>query len=420
MEEEKNVCCKDGTCDLCTKSEKDKVVDDGERINISIKDKPSESEKMSVISEIDKEKIKSEVKSIERKRDNKKSRNFRKEKSNMSKNNKKSPVNKALVFVLVAVIGASVIAGIMAVNFFNEFKGDKISKDVFDGVEVVELDDQTWVLQTEPKVMAEVITSEDCGEDCNVNDVTTFLKVQIPTLEIKEVDVTNSGFDLKYVPAIVFDENVTKTDFYSRANDLFTEENGKYVLQTAQLDFPVKQLGEMTDDTGFTVGDANAKVSVIAVTDFGCAECAVANPILDKFEVEYKNKAKFTYKIYTNVEDEKLMNVSLAAFCADEQGKFDAYADNLFVRQTNWMAFEGDVTNVLGNYAASLRLDKVKFDECLSSKKYEDKVKEMNKEIMDYGFTSIPVYFVDGERIDGVPTYEGMGAIMKSAASSTN
>ena len=85
-------------------------------------------------------------------------------------------------------------------------------------------------------------------------------------------------------------------------------------MQVAQLDlFPIKQIGEMTDDTGFTVGSEDAQVSVIAVTDFGCSECAVANPILDKFEVEYKNKAKFTYKIYTDVEDEKLMSVSMAS-----------------------------------------------------------------------------------------------------------
>ncbi len=419
MEEEKKVCCEDGTCSLCTKKEEIETTDNNSEKNV-IEEKSHENKKVTAISEADKEKIKEEVKKVEkRKKQNNNSRDFKMDRLKKA-DNKKSPVNKALILVLIVVIAASIVAGVMAVNFFNEFKGDKISKKMFEGTEVVELDGQTWILETEPKVIVKVFTSADCGEDCNVDDIVSFLKIQMPTLEVKEIDVASSDVDFKYVPAFAFDENVIETDFYSRAEELFTEENGKYFLQVAQIDFSVKQLAEMSDDIGFMVGSKDAGVSVIAVTDFGCKECAIANPILDKLEVEYKNKAKFTYKIYTDVENEKMMSVSMAAFCADEQDKFDAYADNLFARQGAWMAIEGDLTTVLGNYAANLRLDKAKFNECLTSKKYEDDLVEMNKEIMDYGFTSVPVYFIAGERIDGVPTYEGVGAIMKKVVNATN
>ncbi|MCK4636056.1 MAG: thioredoxin domain-containing protein [Candidatus Moranbacteria bacterium] len=415
IKEEKS-CCDDGTCSLCIKNkeikteedlgndkyfEKEKIIDEDESENEEQTDE-NESEE---VEDVDEKIV------TEKKKDKKDFGKFKREKI------KKNPVNKILTVVLAMVIIASVVAGIMAFSFFNRFKSDKISKDIFDNEQVIEFEGETWTLQTEPKVIVEVFSSEDC-ENCVDEDVISFLKIQIPTLEVKKIDVKKdeSNVDLKYIPAFVFDDNITKTDFYNRAEELFTEENGEYVLQTAQLGFPIgEQLGEMTDEKGFMVGSEDAKVSVIAVTDFGCEECAIANPILDKLEVEYKNKAKFTYKIFTDVEDEKLMNVSMAVFCADEQDKFDAYSDTIFARQSAWQTFEGDLTNVLTNYAVNLRLDKAKFGECLSNKKYESQIKEMNKEIMDYGFTSVPVYFVDGERIDGVPTYEGMGAMLKKA-----
>lgn len=392
-EKEKKACCDDGTCSLCLRKKE---------IKKEIENKSDEFVRN----------IKKKRSSIEYPID------FKQKISNdklNSMNKKKHTVNKALVFVLSAVIMASVVAGVMAMNFFNNFRSDKISKDMFENKEVVELDGQTWVLKTEPKVVVEVITSTNCGENCNVDNIISFLKIQIPTLEVKETDFASNDIDLKYTPAFVFDENITKTDFYSRAKDLFTEENGKYVLQTAQLGFSVEQLGKMTNDSGFTVGDESADVSVISIIDFGCEECAVANPVLNKLETEYKGKVKFNYKIYTDMEDERMINVSLAAFCADEQDDFDAYADNLFTRQSAWMDVEGDLVTVLENYAAKLNLNKADFSECLSSKKYESEIEKMNKEIMDYGFTSVPVYFIDGERIDGVPTYNEMGAIMKSA-----
>lgn len=419
--EEKKACCDDGTCSLCVKKEEIKKEIENKSDEFDrVKEESRKSDKI-VITETEKEKIKKEIRNIKKKRSSKeypidfKQKIFNDKLNSMSK--KKHTVNKALVFVLSVVIVASVVAGVMAMNFFNNFRSDKISKDMFENKEVVELDGQTWVLKTEPKVVVEVVTSADCGEDCKVDDVISFLKVQLPTLEVKEMDAESSDINLKYVPTFVFDENITKTDFYSRAKELFVEENGKYVLQTAQLGFSVEQLGVITDEIGFTVGDKSADVSVIAVTDFGCEECAVANPVLDKLETEYKGKAKFNYKIYTDMEDARMVNISLAAFCADDQDKFDAYFDNIFARQSAWMAVEGDLVTVLENYAAKLNLNGTEFSECLTSKKHEDKLKEVNKEIMDYGFTSVPVYFVDGERIDGVPTYEGMDAIMKNAIS---
>ncbi len=394
-----------------SEEKKDEFIENEDNLKEDSNVKDTSSKKELVIDEKDEEMIKEEVKKVKEKRKTNHLKSFKKDKAS-EKNIKNHPINKFLVLLLFVVIAAVVVAGYMALSYFNVFKGDKISRTMFEGTEVVELDGQTWILQDEVKVTAEVFTSADC-EECNVEGLISLLKKEMPTIEITEKSVEDGATEINYVPAVFFDENITKTDFYNRAKDLFTEENGKYVLHTAQLGFPVKSLGELTDDIGFTVGDEDAGVSVIAVTDFGCEKCVVANPVLDKLEVEYRNEAKFTYKVYTDTEDERMMSVSMAAFCADEQGEFDAYADNLFARQSAWMAVEGDLTTVLENYATNLKLDKAKFSECLTSKKYEDDLVEMNKEIMDFGFTSVPVYFIDGERIDGVPTYEEMSTMLK-------
>jgi hypothetical protein len=243
---------------------------------------------------------------------------------------------------------------------------------------------------------------------------------QIPTLEVEEIDVNSAknSADLKYIPAFIFDENITKTNFYQRAEELFTEKNGQYVFQATQVGFPVgQQLADLPTENSFEVGAENSAVVVFGVVSVDGEKSAIANPILDKFEVNYKNKVKFAYKIATDLTDEKSMLVSSAVFCADEQNGFDAFSDILFARQTKWKAIEttNDLVPVLAGYAVSSKLNKANFEECLSSGKYSEKVKEMSQEIADYGLTSAPIYFVNGEVIKGVPTYEGMKVVIDKA-----
>lgn len=324
-----------------------------------------------------------------------------------------------LIFIIVILLGIIGVAGFMGYQYYNNLVNNTVAKDIFKDAQVVELDDGgIWVHQNEPKVTLKVFSSSDCV-DCVDDEVVNFLQAQIPTLEIEMIDIKETEYteNLKYIPAFIFDENIIKTDFYTRAEELFSEVNGQYIFKSAQVGFPIgEQLEKLPTDTGFVVGAQDGGTVVLGVTDFGCEKCAIANPILDKFEIDYRTKVKFVYKIATDTTDEKMMSVSMAAFCADEQNGFDVFSDILFSRQAKWMAIETleELDPILAGYAASSRLNKVNFIECLSSEKYKEDVIKMSQEIEEYGLTGAPIYFVNDKIVKGVPTYEEFKVVLDS------
>ena len=78
-----------------------------------------------------------------------------------------------------------------------------------------------------------------------------------------------------------------------------------------------------------------------------------------------------------------------AAECAGEQAKFWEYHDTLFASQNgeNQGAFSKDN---LKKFAADLKLDTAKFNQCLDSGKYTDKVKKSNDDASQLGVSSTP------------------------------
>lgn len=84
-----------------------------------------------------------------------------------------------------------------------------------------------------------------------------------------------------------------------------------------------------------------------------------------------------------------------AAECAGEQAKFWEYHDALFANQKgeNQGAFSKDN---LKKFAADLNLDTAKFNECLDSSKFADKVKKSNDDAAQLGVSSTPTILLNG------------------------
>jgi cyclophilin family peptidyl-prolyl cis-trans isomerase len=89
-----------------------------------------------------------------------------------------------------------------------------------------------------------------------------------------------------------------------------------------------------------------------------------------------------------------------AAECAAEQGKFWDYHDKLFASQNgeNQGAFSQDN---LKKFAADLKLDTAKFNQCLDSGKYADKIKQSNDAAGQLGVNSTPTILINGVYIPG-------------------
>jgi len=105
-------------------------------------------------------------------------------------------------------------------------------------------------------------------------------------------------------------------------------------------------------------------------------------------------KLKFVYRYMAFLGDESQWAAE-AAECAGEQSKFWEYHDTLFASQNgeNQGAFSKDN---LKKFAADLKLDTAKFNQCLDNGKYTDKIKQSNDDASKLGVSSTPTILLNG------------------------
>ena len=101
------------------------------------------------------------------------------------------------------------------------------------------------------------------------------------------------------------------------------------------------------------------------------------------------------------------MPAALAANCAHEQGKFWEYHDNLFKNQE---ALEADN---LKKYAADLKLDTKKFNDCFDSKKYQSAIQQDMTEGNADGVSGTPAFFVNGRLLSGAQPFSAFEPLLK-------
>ena len=124
-----------------------------------------------------------------------------------------------------------------------------------------------------------------------------------------------------------------------------------------------------------------------------------ATDVVRQIEDEYikTGKIKFVYR-YMAFLGEESQWAGEAAECAGEQGKFWDYHDKLFTSQKgeNQGAFSKDN---LKKFAADLKLDTAKFNQCLDSGKFADKIKKSNDDAHLAGVQGTPTVFINGIQI---------------------
>lgn len=114
---------------------------------------------------------------------------------------------------------------------------------------------------------------------------------------------------------------------------------------------------------------------------------------------EYKDKVLFTYKQFPLSFHPQANNAALASECAHEQGKFAEYAENLFLRQDEWSKTEG--VQKFKDYAVRFGMKSVQFNQCLDSKKYQDKVNADTEEGKRFGVNGTPGTFINDQFVNG-------------------
>lgn len=167
-----------------------------------------------------------------------------------------------------------------------------------------------------------------------------------------------------------------------------------------------------------TLGNPNAKVTLIMYEDFQCPFCGAVTgleldspsmkPVMDylkksdptwtPFMPEIINnyvkngQVLFVYRDFTFLGPESV-KASEAARCAGDQGKFWEYYNYLYSHQDG--ENKGSFADPkLKSFAQALNLDTSSFDKCLDSGKYTQAVTDSNKEGSTAGVTGTPKGFI--------------------------
>lgn len=145
------------------------------------------------------------------------------------------------------------------------------------------------------------------------------------------------------------------------------------------------------------LGPESATVTLEEFSDFQCPACKAAHPIVQEVLTTFGDRIKFSYFHFPLVQiHTQAFRASLAAECANDQGKFWEYHDMLFDKQPSFSRDD------LVAYATQLELSidgASGFAACLDSRAKDDVVRADMSEGDKRGIGGTPTFFVNGEAV---------------------
>ena len=171
-------------------------------------------------------------------------------------------------------------------------------------------------------------------------------------------------------------------------------------LPTEQPRPPVK----ISADNDPIIGDPNAPITIIEFSDFQCPFCARFHvQTLPSIYEEYidQGKVKLVFRdfpiqsIHPNA-----LPASIAAECANDQGRFKEMHDKLFENQNDWNKKETTAAlSMFIQYAEEIEIEKNEFESCLTSGKHINDIRKDLDDGREYGVTGTPGFFVGNDEI---------------------
>jgi protein-disulfide isomerase len=175
---------------------------------------------------------------------------------------------------------------------------------------------------------------------------------------------------------------------------------------------PVATVPPGVVQNGQVLGQASAPVTIDEWADFQCPACGMfvrnTEPQLRSTYVA-NGQVKIVFHDFAFLGAESNWAAE-AALCASDQGKFWEYHDKLYASQRgeNQGAFTKDN---LKKFGSDLGLGP-SFAACVDSGKYAQSVRDEQKAGQDVGVKATPTLFVNGQKFEGVYSYDEMKKII--------
>ncbi len=146
------------------------------------------------------------------------------------------------------------------------------------------------------------------------------------------------------------------------------------------------------------LGSSTASIVVEEYSDFQCPACKQAESVAKEVQTTFGDKIAFYYKHFPLTQIHVMaFRAASASECANDQGKFWEYHDQLFLNQPqssiDLAKFSDDA---LIGYAGTLGLDTNSFTQCLKSRSKDNVVRDDMHSGNIKNIQGTPTFFVNG------------------------
>ena len=151
-------------------------------------------------------------------------------------------------------------------------------------------------------------------------------------------------------------------------------------------------------------GEADAPVTVVEVSDYGCSHC----------RQQYVDTGQVRWIALPYALSNQTAPTAEAAMCAADQGAFWEFHEAMFELQTSEIALtEAAFTQA----AEALDVDLDAFESCLDSNEYAPVVQNNIQAAARAGVSATPTFFINGTMVEGNRPLADFQQIIESAAS---
>ena len=169
---------------------------------------------------------------------------------------------------------------------------------------------------------------------------------------------------------------------------------------------------------GYVLGSLTAPVEIIEYADFECPSCGQFATLTEpdiRTRLVSTGKVRMKFLDFPLPMHKNTWDASLAASCADEQGKFWEMHDQLFATQDKW---NGEATSSPRKHfsamAEGLKLDMAKYRACMDAETHRGQIHANQQEGERRGINQTPSFVIGGQLYAGALGFDQFNKIVET------